>query len=74
MIDSWPDYDDDEKVAWEDCKCVGESEKAIKIAGVKEQPAWFPKSVVHNDSECYKAGTDGTFVLKRWFAEKEGLV
>lgn len=69
-----PRDDDEEKVEWDGCRCIGETELAIKVVGVKDLPQWFPKSVIHDNSEVYKTGTDGMFILKRWFAEKEGLI
>lgn len=35
---------------------------------------WIPKSMIHEDSETYKAGTDGTLIVKQWLAEQRGWV
>lgn len=65
----------DEPVEFEDCWCSGETELAIKIGGIKAgEWTWFPKSVIHDDSEVWEEGQQGTLIVKRWFAEKEGLV
>lgn len=34
---------------------------------------WLPLSCIHDDSEVYRPGDDGLLILKRWFAEREGL-
>ena len=31
---------------------------------------WVPKSVVHDDSEVYEDGHEGTLVVQEWFAKK----
>ena len=36
---------------------------------------WIPKSVVHDDSECFGLGKDereGKIVVKAWWAERNG--
>jgi hypothetical protein len=35
---------------------------------------WIPVSVVHDDSECWDSGTEGTLIVKSWWAEKQGLL
>lgn len=35
---------------------------------------WIPKSVIHEDSEVYQKGHEGTLVVYEWFAEKEELI
>ena len=66
--------DDEEKVEWEDCICVGETERAIKVAGVENTPVWIPKSMIHDDSEVFALEGDGTLVVKRWWAGKQGWI
>ena len=34
---------------------------------------WVPKSVIHDDSEIWKAGQAGRLVVLGWWAEKEKL-
>lgn len=60
--------------------CVFESAGALKVVlhpkkGLDQDEVWIPKSVVHADSEVYdsKENNEGKLVLKRWFADKEGL-
>jgi hypothetical protein len=50
-----------------------ETDKAILAIFEDETEAWIPKSMIDDDSEVYKMGTSGTLIVKRWFAEKEGL-
>jgi hypothetical protein len=41
---------------------------------IEDKQRWIPKSVVHEDSEVSGEGDNGTIIIMRWFAEKEGLV
>jgi len=53
-----------------------ETDKALRVQiEAEESPRWIPKSVISDDSEVFNArdNADGDLVLKRWFAEKEGL-
>lgn len=40
----------------------------------EEDSVWIPKSVVHDDSEVHGRGMEGEMVVKRWWAESEGLL
>jgi hypothetical protein len=47
--------------------------KAIKV----DMPdvadgAWIPLSLIHDDSEVYDEGHEGTLIVAEWFAEKKG--
>ena len=53
--------------------CIRESAKAILCVGPTGKPRWIPSSVVHEDSEVFALNQRGTLVVKRWWAEKEGL-
>jgi hypothetical protein len=37
-----------------------------------ENEVWIPRSVIHDDSECYEDGDDGKVVVESWWAEKQG--
>jgi hypothetical protein len=50
-----------------------ETDKAILVKFEDGSKSWIPKSVIDDDSEVYQMGTDGTLIVKQWFAEKEGL-
>lgn len=32
---------------------------------------WVPQAAIHDDSDVYKEGTEGTLIVHDWFAEKE---
>ncbi len=68
-------YSEDE-VFQVEAACRKETERAIlvEVYGNVTNQMWVPKSVIHDDSEVYKAGTDGQLIVKLWWAEKEGLV
>jgi len=34
---------------------------------------WVPKSQIHEDSEVYADGTNGTLIVSDWWADKAGL-
>ena len=55
-------------------ECIAETDKAIKVrAGDLDEDIWVPKSVIDDDSEVYKADTDGDLIVAEWWARKEGL-
>jgi hypothetical protein len=55
-----------------DGKIVRETDKAFLVR-VDDKEIWVPKSCVHDDSEVYDMENDeGTIVVKRWWAEKNG--
>jgi hypothetical protein len=56
----------------DDCVCSIATAKAILVVCEGEE-AWIPSSQVHEDSEVYKPGTDGTLVIPRWVAEMKEL-
>ncbi len=77
--------EDDEPVKLGQARLVRETDMAIcvklKIKSGWGQDRWFPKSVVHDDSEVWgiadETGPDttqeGELIVKRRFAEREGL-
>ena len=58
-------------------KCTYETQAAIKVQLDDEtEERWIPKSQVHEDSEVYSSEEgehEGSVVVTKWFAEKEGL-
>lgn len=61
----------DEPHTMGDGKCTRATEKALLVL-IGDKETWVPQSVVHDDSEIYKVGDEGTLVVKRWWAEKNG--
>jgi hypothetical protein len=37
-----------------------------------ESPIWVPLSQIHDDSEVYGKGDDGSVIVTRWWAVKQG--
>ena len=65
------DMSDD--VSIKDVSCIRETEKAILVL-IEGDERWIPKSQITDDSEVYdKEHGDGTLVITKWFADKEGL-
>jgi hypothetical protein len=60
----------------ENTKCIRETDKAILVENdsLPNSELWIPKSCVHDDSEVYKRGDEGTLVVFEWFARKNDLV
>jgi hypothetical protein len=57
------------------CNVDRETDRALLVfVPDLEEQIWVPKSVVHEDSEVYKADTDGELVVFEWWATKKGLV
>lgn len=56
--------------------CQRETDKAllIRIQNLSDQEFWIPKVCIHDDSEVYKADSEGELVVTRWFAETKGWV
>jgi hypothetical protein len=41
-------------------------------ADIFDEPEWFPKSQIHDDSEVWREGQEGELVVTEWFAEQRG--
>jgi hypothetical protein len=54
-------------------KALRETEKALLVSLESGEEKWLPKSQIHDDSEVWEVGQSGDVVVKKWFAEKEGL-
>lgn len=53
--------------------CIKATDKAILVReyGTDKQ-TWVPKSVIHDNSEVYDEGHEGSLVVFNWFAEENG--
>ena len=60
-------------VEWEKVKVLHESDLSLLVK-IDDQEIWIPKSTIHDDSEVYKADTEGTLIISEWIAEKKELV
>ncbi len=63
----------DECVEFKGVTVLRESEKAI-LCVVDGEEYWIPKSQIHDDSEVYEDGTEGTLVVSEWIAREKNLV
>jgi len=52
---------------------VIETDEALLVRFEDSTEKWIPKSVIHVDSDVFEADSEGTLIVKRWFAEREGL-
>jgi hypothetical protein len=56
-----------------DAKCIAETDQAIRVTAPDfDAPEWIPKSAIHDDSEIYELGGEGTLVVAEWLARKRG--
>lgn len=46
---------------------------AAVLVDVEGTEVWIPKSLIHEDSEVYKADTDGELIIPEWLATEKGL-
>lgn len=69
-------------VLFPSCTVVGETEKAVKVRGIRGRgDIWLPKKAIDDCSEVWSLrskGNDmnpgpGTLALAAWFCEKEKL-
>lgn len=49
-----------------------ETESAI-LCDIDGEEHWIPKSQIHDDSEVYKADTEGTLIVSLWIAKQKGF-
>lgn len=66
------DDDGNEPFRAEDVLCKRQTDKAI-LCVIDSEDVWVPLSIVHDDSEVYAQGHEGTLVVPKWFARKNGL-
>ena len=67
------DDDEDTGVDLPKATCKRETDKAILVNRGKGD-MWVPKSVIHDDSEVYGEGHEGTLIVKYWWAEEKNLI
>lgn len=67
---------DEETFSIEDCKGIAETDKAVRVEFEDEdgvpQKEWVPRSQIHDDSEVYGDGHEGTLVVTAWIAKQKG--
>lgn len=54
-------------------KVIRSTDMALLVKLDTGEEVWIPKSVIHDDSECYEDGGEGTVVVHSWWAERNGL-
>ena len=59
----------------EDVVCILETKDAVlcRLEATGKE-FWVPKSLISDDSEVYKLGTDGKLVIPEWLAVENELV
>lgn len=67
------DPDEVEPIEIEGVKCIGQTQRAIRVAMPDGEQRWIPQSQITPMSEVYELGTEGKLIVTAWFARKEGL-
>jgi hypothetical protein len=64
----------DETLSIDNCRCTKETSFAILVLSdfFDKGEEWIPQSQIHDDSEVYREGTEGTLVVSAWLAQKRG--
>lgn len=64
------EHESDDRAAYhDDVKCTHKTEKAL-LCVIDGEDIWIPKSQVHDLSEVYDVGHEGTLVVSLWLAEQ----
>lgn len=50
------------------------TDKAVLCVFEDGREIWIPQRLIHDDSEVWDKGHEGTLVIPEWLAEKEGLI
>jgi len=66
-----PNFSD--KVSFEDVRALKDSGKAL-LCLIGEEKVWIPHSHIHDDSEVYEEGHEGTLIVSEWIATEKGLI
>lgn len=64
--------DENDVIRFPDCRGIHETPRALLVS-VDGDDKWFPKSVIHDDSEVYAPGDEGELVVKAWWCRKNNL-
>jgi hypothetical protein len=64
--------EDDEGYVFEDCEIIHQTDRALKVRLDDGTEIWVPKSVVHDNSEIWKAEEKGDLTVKHWWARSSG--
>ena len=57
----------------ENAKGIKATDKALLVL-VEGQEVWIPQSQIHDDSEVWKAGDEGTLIIPDWLAVEKELM
>lgn len=62
-----------ETASFEDVRCVRTTDLAA-LCIIWGEKVWVPQSQIHEDSEVWKRGDEGTLVVTEWWAIERELV
>jgi len=55
-----------------EAEAIYESPDAVLVLDDNGEEVWVPQSQIHDDSEVWRRGDEGTLVVTDWFAKKAG--
>lgn len=58
--------------SFEGVRAIRDTSAAV-LVDVDGIEVWIPKSLIDEDSEVYKADTDGELIIPEWLATEKGL-
>ncbi len=53
-----------------DASCDKETDKAVHVEQEELGDLWIPKSVLHDDSDVYGEGHEGSLIVATWWIEE----
>jgi hypothetical protein len=60
----------------ENCSVLHQTDFALLVESEnfdsEDGQEWIPQSVIHENSEVWKLGTEGDLLVSDWFAKKKG--
>jgi hypothetical protein len=69
---NWYEYTE-RTMAHDDVRCIKATDKAI-LCVIAGEDCWVPQSQVHEDSEVFEDGNEGTLIVTAWLAKTKGWV
>lgn len=63
---------DEDYVTFKDVRAKAATDKAV-LCVIDDEEYWIPKNQIHEDSEVYGDGHEGTLIISEWIATEKGL-
>ena len=63
----------DATVSFDGVTALAETDKAV-LCLIDDEEVWIPQGQIHDDSEVWKKGDEGTLIVSEWIAMQKGLI